>query len=298
MTTMIASSVETIEEAPERRSVWGSVIAGAAVALACGVMLSALGGAIGASAVDTVARDTPTAGTFTMVAGLWLLASSLISYFVGGLVASRLSGVSDPDIASMYGLAVWGIGVLITAYLLASSLMGAASTAVTATGSAVSGVARAVGSAAAPVAQQVDPERVVGELAARLRGSETATMSPEDARAEIGTLLLRRFTQGSLQQADRDRLIALTARWAGVDEAQARQRVERLEAEVSARLRAAEETARAAADKAAKGAAAASYWAFAAIALSAAAAFLGARMGTPHGTAMIRRIRRREVERA
>lgn len=295
MTTVMASSVETVEEAPARRSIWGALVAGAAVALACGVMLNMLGAAIGASMIDTVQRDTPSATAFTLTAGIWMLLASLISYFLGGLVASRLSGVGDPDVAAMYGLAVWGIGILVSSFIVASSMLGAATTAAQGAGQAVSGVAQALGTAAAPAVNQLDPERLSGELRSRLRG-DVAAMSPEDAGNEIGTLIARRIANGQLPQADRDRLVQLTARYAGVDEAQARQRIDQLEADVTARMRAAEEKARAAADTAATSVAVASYWAFAAIALSAAAAFIGARVGTPSAIAIVRRFRRQNVE--
>jgi hypothetical protein len=296
MTTAMGSSVETVEEAPARRSVWGALVAGAAVALACGVMLNLLGAAIGASMVDTLDRDTPSGTAFTVTAGIWMLLASLISYFLGGLVASRLSSATDPDVASMYGLAVWGIGILVSSFVVASSMLGVAGTAAQGAGQAASGVAQALGSAAAPAVNQLDPERLSRELRTRLRGGDVATMSQEDAGNEIGTLIARRVTDGPLPQAERDRLVQLTARFAGVDEAQARQRVDQIEADVTARLRTAEEKARAAADAAATGIAVASYWAFAAIALSAAAAFIGARIGTPTGVAIVRRFRRRSVE--
>lgn len=81
---------------------------------------------------------------------------------------------------------------------------------------------------------------------------------------------------GPLPQADRDRLVQLTARFASVDEAQARQRIDQLEADLTPRLRATEEQARAVANT--------------------AAAFIGARVGTPNAIAIIRRFRTRNIE--
>ena len=53
---------------------WGAVIAGAVVAVVVGLMLNVLGIAVGASAIDTVARDTPAGSTFGIAGGIWLLA--------------------------------------------------------------------------------------------------------------------------------------------------------------------------------------------------------------------------------
>jgi hypothetical protein len=200
MTTVMASSVETVEEVPARRSVWGALVAGAAVALACSVMLNLLGAAIGASMVDALDRDTPSAMTFSITAGVWMLLAALISYFLGGLVASRLSAASDPDVASMYGLAVWGIGILVSSFVVASSVLGAVGTAAQGAGQAASGVVQALGSAAAPAVNQLDPERLGNELRMRLRGGDVASMSQDDAGSEIGMLIARRVTDGSLPQ--------------------------------------------------------------------------------------------------
>src|ERR671916_311085 len=71
---------------------WGAIIAGAVIAVVIGFMLNILGVAVGATAVDAVNRDTPSASTFGIGAGIWLLAATLIGLAVGGYAAARLSG--------------------------------------------------------------------------------------------------------------------------------------------------------------------------------------------------------------
>ena len=98
----VAATPEGAPALPPRVS-WGAIIAGAVVALAIGLMLNTLGVAVGATAVDAVGRDTPSATTFGIGAGLWLLVSNLIGLAVGGYVAGRLSGTADNTDAILHG---------------------------------------------------------------------------------------------------------------------------------------------------------------------------------------------------
>lgn len=127
-------------------------------------MFGVLGAAIGVSTVDAVQRDTPSAMTITIGAAVWILLTSLIRYILGGLVASRLPGTSDPDVASMCGIAVWGIGSLASSFIVASTMFGAVTTVAQSAGLATSGVVRALRSAASPIVNQVKADRIAGEL--------------------------------------------------------------------------------------------------------------------------------------
>ena len=106
--TVRVAAPEGAPALPPRTS-WGAIIAGAVVALTVGLMLNTLGVAVGATAVDAVSRDTPSASTFGIGAGLWLVVSNLIGLAVGGYVAARFSGTADDTDAMLHGLGVWAV---------------------------------------------------------------------------------------------------------------------------------------------------------------------------------------------
>lgn len=277
-----AARVAAAEGAPSlpSRVSWGAIIAGAVIAVVIGLMLNILGVAVGATAVDAVNRDTPSASTFGIGAGIWLLVANLIGLGVGGYAAGRLSGTSDKTDALLHGVGVWAIGFVVSAALLGNVVSGAASTIGNAASSVLGGAGQAASSAASSVAQQVNPQAVVDRARAALSGpSDPALMSTEQRGAEITALLGRRVATGPLPDADRQRLTALVAAEAGIPQQEAAQRIQAYEAEAQRTAREAEERARQAADAAATGASRAAFAVFGALLLGAIAAIIGARAG-------------------
>ena len=277
-----AATVAAPEGAPALppRTSWGAIIAGAVVALTIGLMLSTLGVAVGATAVDAVGRDTPSASTFGIGAGIWLVVSNLIGLAAGGYVAARLSGTADGTDATLHGLGVWATAFLVSAVLLGNVIGGAASTVSGAVSGVAGGGARGAGSAASAVADQADPQALIDRARASLSGpSEPARMTAERRGAEITGLIGRRVANGSLTDDERQRLNALVAADAGIPQQEAAQRVRSYELEAQRLAREAENRARSAADAAATGAATTGFLVFAALLLGAVAAASGARAG-------------------
>ncbi len=257
---------------------WGAVFAGGIVAITIGAMLNILGLAVGVSTVDaTVPGGTPSASTFGVVGGIWMLVANLIGLAVGGYVGAWLSGTSDDTDGMLHGLSVWAIAFLISAVLLGNVIAGATSTAFQGVSTMVSGAARGAGQAAQAAASQVDPQQVVERAEAALRGGagrDPAQMTSEQRNAEIAAILTRSVTQpGPLPQDQRDRLTQLTAAEYNITPAEAQTRLQQVEQQAS-------QTARQAADTAATATAVAAYWIFATMLLGAAVAVLGARLGT------------------
>jgi ElaB/YqjD/DUF883 family membrane-anchored ribosome-binding protein len=274
------------EPALPPRVSWGAIFAGGVVAVTVGVMLAILGVAIGASTVDATTGETPGASTFSMAAGGWLLVSNLIGLAVGGYVAARLSGTADKTDSALHGLSVWGIGYLLSVVLLGNIIAGTAATAVQGASSMLGGLAQGAGQAASavagPAAEQFNPQQLVERAQSALRaGGDPSAMSSEQRNAEIARLMTRGMTtEGSLPQADRDRLTQLVAEEYEIPREEAERRLQEVETQVSQTAQQAEQQAREAADAAAAGSAVAAYWAFAALLLGAVAAVIGARMGT------------------
>lgn len=290
--TPAGPAVEGAPSLPPRIS-WGAVLAGAVIALAVSITLNLLGGAIGATMIDAVQRDTPDASSFGIAGGLWMLASHLIALGIGAYAAARLSGTADGTDGTLHGLAVWGTTVLFSALLLGSVVSGAVSTATTSIGSLLGGTANGIGQVAATAggeaadrtstatlrdAAQSLAERAQAALTAS--GADPAQMSSDQRRAEIGQLAARRVTEGPLPQPEQARLAALVGAEAGISEPEAQARIQQVEQQTRQSLQQAEDRARQAADAAASAAASAAYWAFGALILGAIVAVLGARAGT------------------
>jgi hypothetical protein len=146
-----AATVAAPEGAPSLppRASWGAIASGAIIALAIGLMLNTLGVAVGATAVDAVGRDTPSASTLGIGAGIWLVVSNLIGLAAGGYVAARLSGTADDTDAVLHGLGAWAVTFLVSAVLLGNVVSGAASTISSAVSGVAGGAARGSGSAVA-----------------------------------------------------------------------------------------------------------------------------------------------------
>lgn len=258
-----------------------SIFAGAVVAIAVGFMLNVLGVAIGATTMDPLMPgETPSASALTVGAGIWLLVSSLIGHGLGGYTAARLSGNVDKADSALHGLSVWALAFLFGAAVTGSYVSGVARSAVSTPGSAVSGMAQGLGSAAGAGGQSIDPQAALDRARATLtRRSDPQQMTSEQRLAEVGQIAAQRIANGSYEAGARDRLQALVAAEAGITPAEAGQRIDQAEAEARQAAQVVEQRAREAADEAAEGAAIGAFWGFAALLLGAIAAALGSMAG-------------------
>jgi hypothetical protein len=176
--------------------------------------------------------------------------------------------------------------------LLGNLVAGIASTATSGVSSLLGGAAQGAGSAASAVGQQVANrtdtgtlqsatqglvDRVQGALAG---GGDPASMTSDQRKAEIGTLVTRRVTEGQLSQSDRERMNQLVAAEYGLSPQEAQARVQAAEQQATQAAQQAEETARRAADAAASGTSMAAFAVFGTMLLGAIATILGARRGT------------------
>ena len=112
------ATVETQDLLPVRSRVsWGAIAAGAVVALAVGLLLSALGTAMGLTISGRIDEQGLRTG-----AGIWAVVSLLIALFVGGCVASRCTVGETKSEAMAYGVLVWGVVVALMLWLAAVGL--------------------------------------------------------------------------------------------------------------------------------------------------------------------------------
>jgi hypothetical protein len=174
---------------------WGGVTSGWVMALGTLLLLTALGLAIGITAIgDPRTADSPTASGLGIGAGLWGAVTLLIASFLGGLVSTRVTDRPDHGGAVLHGALVWTLTSLMLVWLLGQGV----SLGLSGLFSALSGLTRTAATAVTTTATQggdlaqrlglTDPTQVMN----RLDNPETASlfaaatgMSPEEARATL-----------------------------------------------------------------------------------------------------------------
>lgn len=127
---------------------WGAIILGLVIAIGFQIMLGLLGVAIGFSAFNP--DDPSGAGAWGMGTSLYVIAVQIISLFLGGYIASRLSPARTGQSAMLHGASIWALATIALFWL-----------GTTAAGMMVSGVSSAVssiGSVAGQAVQAAMPE--------------------------------------------------------------------------------------------------------------------------------------------
>jgi polyhydroxyalkanoate synthesis regulator phasin len=267
-----------------RRISWGAVLAGAAIVVAVHLSLSLLGFGIGMSTLDPAAGDTPQASSMGIGAGVWWVISNLIALVVGGYVAARLSGMPVRGDGIIHGVLTWAVTLMITIYLLTTSVGSIVGGAFSVVGNTLSGVGQSVAEAVPEMADAagISAEQIQERAEQLLRREQPpGALSAEQARSELVDAL-RQMVTGSDQEAAqaRERAATIIAQQAGISPDEANERLDQLQAEVQQRTEQAATQAAEAADAAASAAASASIWAFLALVLGAGAAALGGAIGT------------------
>lgn len=127
-TPMIASTesftTETVDvlDKPFDRISWGAIIAGTFTALSIQLVLSLLGIGIGLITLDPQTGDNPSGSAIGTGAIIWWTLTSLVSLFLGGMIAGRTAGTFN---GSLHGFVTWATVTVATVLLLSTALGGA-----------------------------------------------------------------------------------------------------------------------------------------------------------------------------
>ena len=105
---------------------WTPVIAGALVASALSLVLIAFGASLGLSVASAAPTWRDTSPTLTVLSGLYLVLTALVSFGFGGYVAGRLRATWDPELHrefvefrdGTHGLLSWALAVVISGLVL------------------------------------------------------------------------------------------------------------------------------------------------------------------------------------
>jgi hypothetical protein len=98
---------------------WGGIFGGVLVAVGLLLLLSALGVAIGVSAMQPGETEPSALGTS---AAVWAGVSLLAALFVGGMVSTRVGAIFDGTTGFFEGALVWVVSVLLMLYMAASGV--------------------------------------------------------------------------------------------------------------------------------------------------------------------------------
>lgn len=266
---------------------WGAVIAGVVVALVTQLLLNLIGIGIGASAVDPVNGDNPSATTLSVSAGIWWALSGIIAAFIGGYVASRLSGRPVESTGGWHGLTCWATTTLVLFYLLTSAIGSLAGGAFSTVGAALGGVkqtATSAAQAAAPALAAADPFRSIEQALQSSIGNEPAELR------DAAITAMRALVTGDPSRVDeaRERAAQALARAQHIDVNEARARVAEYERQYHESVDRLKQQAKEAADKAARAVSRGALLGSVALLLGAIAAWFGGRIGAVDPTVTAR----------
>lgn len=166
---------------------WGAIVAGLAVGLAVQMLFTLLGLAIGAWSIDL--REAQPAGGIPLATGLWTGMSMLISAFVGGYAASRLSGASLRTDGVYHGAVLWGVTSVVFAWLGTTALSFMIGGLFTTLSGGVQALSQGVGTAVSAAASKLPSTGIAGITAADLRKQiESALTATEKPELQPGTI--------------------------------------------------------------------------------------------------------------
>ena len=311
-TEVVATPAAAVGGAALSRVSWSAIFAGIVLVLAVEVLLNVLGAGVGLGLVNPGSSGTPSATSFGMGAGIWWLVSSIIALVFGCYVAARLAGVASRWDGVLHGLVIWGGAVLITVYLLTSTIGGVIGgafsvlgTTVSAAGSVASGTASAAGSAAKAMLPQIEQDtgitpNVLQQQAETILQSPTpqnpASMSRPNAVKAIAQALPELLSGGSKGAAAQKRITDIVAAQAQITPQDAQKRVADAQTRLTNLKKQAVQTAKQTADASAAAASRAAFLAFVALLIGAVAAGIGGALASPRPPFLARWVVRSQGE--
>lgn len=185
VSTSTASSGRSLYSFPPLN--WSSIFAGLVAGLATYILLTLMGIATGLSAIDLnrSGAGIENVSTWTTV---WNGASMLLSAFVGGFVAARMSGLRRKLDGVMHGLVVWGATTLLFVVLSAS-----------AASALVGGAFNTLIQPRQPIAAQGnDPSAIISQLRAAVTPEINTNALTDENIEQLQTMVRNRDRQGAI----------------------------------------------------------------------------------------------------
>lgn len=266
---------------------WAAVFAGAVIAAALSLALFAGGTGLGFLSISPWSGEGATVPAIGIGLIVWMLATQIVAYGIGGYVAGRLRtkwvDVHSDEVYfrdTAHGFLVWALSAVVSAVLLGASIATVASGVARAGASMAAGAGTAATAAAAAGGGDAMAQ-VQGYFSDALLRSERpdAVSDRNGAREEVGRIVAMSVARGSMTGEDRDYVVKVVAAQTGMDPAAAQRRVEQAVQNVKQAADDAKQKAKEAADQARKAAAAFALWGFASMLIGAFVASLAATWG-------------------
>jgi hypothetical protein len=157
---------------------WGALFAGFFFGFGIWMLLLALGAGIGFAAFDP--RDLQHWQGLGIGFGIWGVIAGIVSMFLAGWLASRLSSADSKVAGMLHGAALWGFMLVAGLWIATMAVTRTASTAAQAAG----GAAQAAAGAAADPQARRDIERQANRAEQQVQGmAQDVRENPDEAAA-------------------------------------------------------------------------------------------------------------------
>jgi hypothetical protein len=269
---------------------WAAVLAGAFVATAFSIALTALGAGLGLVSVSPWSNNNVSVTTFGILAAAWFIAVQLFASGIGGYLAGRMRtrwvSVHTDEVYfrdTAHGLLVWAVGAVVSALVLSSAASSVASGIARAGAGAVQVAASVAGEATSQVAGQAasnmtNPTAYFTDMLFRTDQPAAASTAPAP-QGEMGRIFARALSSGDLPAADKTYVAKVVASRTGLNQADAEKRVADVFDQAKAAAAQAADKAKEVADAARKTGVYVSLWAFISLLVGAFAASYMATVG-------------------
>lgn len=257
---------------------WGAILAGVVAALVIQILLNILGLGVGAASLDAAnLGDNPSAGGFSMTAGIWWVVSGIIASFAGGIVAGRLCGAASANTARWHGFVTWATSTLVVFVLLTSAVGSLVGGTFSALGSTLGGVGHAASSAIGSAVPAVNGDALQAQVRRLVKPDDAQTMQDDVIayfKASLGS-------DQNAANAARDKATADLAKAANVSPDEAKQRLDQAVQQYKQTADEAKQKAQQAAEATRKAVASAGIYGTLVLVLGAIAAWFGGGIGAP-----------------
>ena len=268
-----------------RRISWGGVFAGLFLVLSIQLLLIMLGFGVGLS-VFQPGRGLPSPGTIGIDAAAWWVGSYIVALLIGSYAAARLAAVVLRFDGMLHGLVTWAFALLVTLYLLTSSLGGVIGGAFGVVGNAVSTAGQSLKAAVPQVtgARGISNDQIQQRAGELLQPIDPSRMNNEQAEARVTKDVGTYLAGGSGAQQARNDIIDIMAARLGISRDDAARRFDQWAAQFEQAKSQLTQGAQQVAHQAANALSQAALWGFGALLLGAIFSAVGGALGTrPRG---------------
>ncbi|HNR50496.1 MAG: hypothetical protein GXY28_03170 [Bacteriovoracaceae bacterium] len=285
---------ERINVLPSAESVghvkWSAIFAGTVITLVVMLTLIMLGLAVGFATINPATEENPFGGLGIGTAVWWVI-SSIIAYFLGGWVSSRVAGLQRVFDGALHGLVTWGLVTLLTMFMLTSTVGFILGGAFGLVGNVVSVAGQAAGTVIPQIAGAVSgpAQDIIQEAEQAMDQNLREGVDAQTVIRDLGPSLYQ-MMQGGVTEQERQQMVKQIQQYTTLSEQEIQNIVQQMETryrelapQVQQQVQQAQQTAQRVAGQVADALSKAALASFFMLILSGAAAALGGWVGRVKG---------------